>query len=83
MANELDPDLEPTFFPAWVVLKKPALAKHPFTMDCAGAGNTSLQSIYCLMGSKETGLNETHIKLRAGLQQQNTELFIHYMAAYS
>jgi hypothetical protein len=29
--NELDPELEPTFFPAWVVLNKPALAKNVFS----------------------------------------------------
>ncbi|MDD5267298.1 MAG: hypothetical protein PHO08_09245 [Methylococcales bacterium] len=79
--NELDPELEPVFFPAWVVLKKPALAKNAFCIDCAGVGNTSLQLIIGLAGSKKIGLNETIIKLRARLQQENPKLFVHYMAA--
>jgi hypothetical protein len=34
-----------------------------------------------LVGKKENGVNESIIKLRARLQQQNPKLFIHYMAA--
>jgi len=79
--NELEPELEFIFFPAWVVLKKPALAKNAFCIDCAGVGNTSLQLVCGLAGSKENGLNETVIKLRARLQQESPRLFIHYMAA--
>ena len=79
--NELEPELEPVFFPAWVLLKKPALAKNAFTIDFAGVGNTSLQLICGLAGSKKNGLNETIIKLRARLQQENPKLFVHYMAA--
>jgi len=79
--NELDPELEPAFFPAWVVLKKPALAKNAFTIDCVGVDNTLLQLMCSLVGSKENGLNETIIKLRTRLQQQNPKLFVHYMAA--
>ena len=78
--NELDPELESPFFPAWIVLKKPALAKNVFTFDCESEGNEALQLMYSLMGSKENGLNETIIKLRARLQQQNPNLFIHTMA---
>ena len=78
--NELDPELESPFFPAWIVLKKPALAKNAFTFDCESDGNESLQLMYSLVGSKENGLNETIIKLRARLQQQNPILFIHTMA---
>jgi hypothetical protein len=79
--NELDPELEPSFFPAWIVLTKPALAKSAFTFDCVSIGNGSLQLIYSLVGTKEKGINETTIQLRARLQQQNPKLFIHYMAA--
>ena len=79
--NELDPELEPTFFPAWVVLNKPALAKNVFSADCAGAGKASLQLMCSLVEKKENGVNESIIKLRARLQQQNPKLFIHYMAA--
>jgi len=79
--NELEPELEPVFFPAWMVLKKPALAKNAFCIDCAGVGNMSLQLMCGLVGSKENGLNETIIKLRARLQQENPKLFVHYMAA--
>lgn len=78
--NELDPELESTLFPAWVVLKKPALAKNAFAIDYLGVGNTSLQLMCSLLRSKETDLNETIINLRARLQQQNPKLFIHYMA---
>jgi len=79
--NELEPELEPVFFPAWVLLKKPALAKNAFTIDFAGVGNTSLQLICGLAGTKKNGLNETIIKLRARLQKENPKLFVHYMAA--
>ena len=78
--NELEPELEPVFFPAWVVLKKPALAKNAFCIDFAGVGNTSLQLMCGLVGSKENGLNEAIIKLRARLQQENPKLVVHYMA---
>jgi hypothetical protein len=70
-------ELDPTFFPAWAVLNKPALAKNVFSVDCAGAGNESLQLMCCLVGKKENGVNESIIKLRARLQQQNPNLFIH------
>jgi hypothetical protein len=79
--NELEPELEPVFFPAWVVLKKPALAKNAFTINCAGVDNGSLQLICRLAGSKYNGLNENIIKLRARLQQENPKLFVHYMSA--
>ncbi|MDD2661471.1 MAG: hypothetical protein PHY54_17600 [Methylococcales bacterium] len=78
---ESEPELEPIFFPAWVVLKKPALAKNSFTIDCAGIDNGSLQLMCSLVGSKENGLNENLIKLRARLQQENPKLFVHYMSA--
>jgi hypothetical protein len=79
--NELDPELEPLFFPAWIVLKKPALAKNAFSFDYDSIGNAALQLMYGLAGSKENGINETTIKLRAELKQQNPRLFIHTMAA--
>jgi len=52
-----------------------------FRARSLGVGNTSLQLMCSLLRSKETGLNETIINLRARLQQQNPKLFIHYMAA--
>ena len=79
--NDLDPELEPSFFPAWIVLKKPALAKNAFTFDCVSRGNESLQLLCNLVEGKVHGFNETTIQLRARLQQQNPMLFIHYMAA--
>ena len=79
--NELEPELELSFFPAWIVLKKPALAKNTFTFDGVSIGNESLQLLCDLAGSKENGLNASTIQLRARLQQQNPRLFIHYMAA--
>ncbi len=79
--NELDPELEASFFPAWIVLKKPALAKNTFTFDAVNIGNESLQLLCNLAGSKENGLNASTIQLRARLRQQNPKLFIHYMAA--
>jgi hypothetical protein len=79
--NELDPELESSLFLAWIVLKKPALAKNAFRFDYDCIGNAALQLMYGLAGSKEKGLNETTIKLRAKLQQQSPRLFIHTMAA--
>ena len=79
--NELDPDLESSVFPAWIILKKPPLAKNAFTFDSESEGNASLQLMCSLVGRKANGLDETAIKLRARLQQQNPKLFIHYMAA--
>jgi len=37
--------------------------------------------MYGLAGGKENGINETTIKLRAKLKQQNPGLFFHYMTA--
>ena len=79
--NELDPELEPSFFPAWIVLKKPALAKNAFTLDCESVANASLQLMCSLVGCKKNDVNETIIKLRGRLQQQNPLLFVHYMVA--
>ena len=79
--SELDPELESSFFPAWIVLKKPALAKNAFSFDHNSPGNSALQLMCSLMGSKEKGLNESTIKLRARLQMENPNLFIHTMAA--
>jgi hypothetical protein len=79
--NELDPELEPSFFPAWIVLKKPALAKNAFTFNCESVANASLQLMCSLVGCKKNDVNETIIKLRGRLQQQNPLLFVHYMVA--
>ena len=79
--NELDPELESSCFPAWMVLKKPALAKNAFTLDCESVANVSLQLMCSLVGCKKNDVNETIIKLRGRLQQQNPLLFVHYMVA--
>lgn len=77
--SELDPELGTVFFPAWAVLKKPALAKITMAIDAENIGNDSLQLISGLAAC--TGINESAINLRAKLRQQNPSLFIHYMAA--
>jgi hypothetical protein len=80
--NDLDPELEPAFFPAWMVLKKPALAKIAVNIDGENIGNNSLRLIRDLAAGVGAGLDDGAIKLRAGLRQQNPNLFVHYMAVH-
>ncbi|MGR8981621.1 MAG: hypothetical protein ACU84H_16235 [Gammaproteobacteria bacterium] len=80
--NELDPELDPVYFPAWLVLKKPALAKITIGLNGENRGHRALQLMRDLAACTYNGINETAINLRAGLRQQIPSLFVHYMAAH-
>jgi hypothetical protein len=78
--NELDPELDTLFFPAWTVLKKPALAKIKVKIDDENIGYDTFQLICGLAMCANNDINETTINYRARLRQQNPSLFSHYMA---
>jgi len=75
--SELDPELDPALFPAWIVMKKPALAKNTVISDIHS--NKSLQLIENLVCNIENEINETTIHLRTRLQKNSPDLFTHYM----
>ncbi|MCF6204873.1 MAG: general stress protein [Methylococcaceae bacterium] len=72
--TELDPELEPSSFPAWILMKTPALAKNTLVFE----ENTcqTLALINSLVCNAENKLN---VDLRAKLQQTNPNFFVHYM----
>lgn len=78
---ELDPELESSLFPAWVVMNKPALAKNTVTSEVID--NEALQLIKQLSLNTQEVINDTVIQLRARLQQSSPALFVHYMRANS
>lgn len=75
--SELDPELEPSLFPAWMVMNKPALAKNTVLSD--RESNEFLQLIENLVCTTNSKINETVIQLRARLQNNSPALFVHYM----
>ena len=75
--SELDPELEASLFPAWVLINKPALAKNTVISDIHS--NESLQLIENLVCNIENEINETTIHLRTRLQKNSPALFVHYM----
>ena len=77
--SELDPELEPPLFPAWMVMNKPALAKNTVLSD--RKSNEFLQLIENLVCTTNSKINETVIQLRARLQNNSPALFVHYMRA--
>lgn len=78
--NELDPELDTVFFPAWTVLKKPALAKLKMSADEDSIGYDSFQLICSLILCSSKNIDETTLRLRSKLRNQNPSLFSHYMA---
>lgn len=77
--SELDPELEPPLFPAWMVMNKPALAKNTVLSD--RKSNESLQLIENLVCTTNSEIDEAVIHLRARLQHNYPALFLHYMRA--
>lgn len=77
--SELDPELEPSLFPAWMVMDKPALAKNAVLSN--RKSNESLQLIEKLVCTTNSEIDETVIHLRARLQHNSPALFVHYMRA--
>jgi hypothetical protein len=78
--NELDPELDAIFFPAWTVLKKPALAKLKVNIDEEIIGHDALRLISSLILCAGNDIDETTLRLRSKLRNQNPSLFSHYMA---
>jgi len=78
--NELDPELDAVFFPAWTVLKKPALAKLKVNIDKENIGHNAFHLMCDLAICAEKEINETTISLRSRLRHLNPSLFSHYMA---
>lgn len=78
--NELDPELEVNFFPAWMVLKRSALAKLKVNVEEESIGHDAFQLICALILCTGKEIDETTLKLRAKLRNQNASLFSHYIA---
>jgi hypothetical protein len=72
--TELDPELESSLFPAWMVMKIPALAKNIFVVE--KNTNQPLELIKNLGSNSENKLN---VDLRARLQKMCPALFVYYM----
>jgi hypothetical protein len=75
---ELDPELAAQFFPAWLLLIKPALAKHEFQLDGTSEGHRAFNLLKRL-NSDDPESNS--ITLRSELQNLNPGLFRHFMAS--
>jgi len=75
--SELDPELEISLFPSWLLMNKPALAKNSVISDIEG--DDAMQLIKSLVCNNECNINENTIYLRAQLQQISPGLFTHYM----
>lgn len=74
---ELDPELELFLFPAWVVMKNPALANNTVISDINS--HESLQLIKSLVCNVENEINETTIHIRTKLKHNYPALFDQYM----
>ena len=72
--TELDPELESSLFPAWMVMKIPALAKNALVVE--NNTNQPLELIKNLVSISENKLN---VDLRVSLQKMSPALFVHYM----
>jgi hypothetical protein len=73
----LDPELESSLFPAWMLMNKPALARNKVLAEINGY--ESLQLIENLVCYTDNEINETTLHLRSRLQNYNPDLFIHYL----
>jgi hypothetical protein len=76
---DLDPELGTRFFPAWLLLTKPALAKHDFKLsgDSEGCQAFSLVKQLLILPSERTG--DISISLRAELKMLNPVIFHHFI----
>lgn len=74
--QELDPELPTQFFPAWILLLKPALAKQDLILNGVAEGFRAFSLAKQL--SVEP-LESTSIALRADLKKLNPDLFRHFL----
>lgn len=82
--QELDPEMSVEFFPAWMLLKKPALKKTAAAFTAAQTeGCAALQLIVSLLSAPPGPVGEDTIGQRAVLRQRWPALFAHYMATAS
>ena len=79
--TELEPELETSLFPAWMIISKPALANNKAISTVIQ--NDAVLLITHLIDNKKAGLNKKMIHLRAELKKSHPPLFTHYMRAYS
>ncbi|MDZ4154708.1 hypothetical protein, partial [Methylicorpusculum sp.] len=79
--QDLDPELETRFFPAWLLLIKPALARHDYklTGDSEGCQAFSLVKQLMILPSERTG--NASLSLRAELKMLNPGIFDHFITA--
>ncbi len=77
--QSLDPELEKDLFPAWVLTKKPMLAKHAFEVDAHSASAEALTRIIELLRTDDNRLDRNTLTKRAELKRCYPSLFEHYM----
>lgn len=79
--QDLDPELETRFFPAWLLLIKPALARHDYklTGDSEGCQAFSLVKQLMILPRERTG--NASLSLRAELKMLNPGIFDHFIRA--
>ena len=74
--QELDPELPAQFFPAWILLMKPALAKQDFVLKGEAEGFNAFSLAKQLSAES---LESTSIALRSDLKKLNPDLFRHFL----
>ena len=79
--SELDPELESTLFPAWMLMNRPAFAQN---MAISGmTSNEPLQLVEKLVSNAGEVINEVSIRDRVRLRECSPSLFSHYMRMHS
>ncbi len=72
----LEPELESSLFPAWVVMNSPALAENSTFSDNENEALKLMKSLVC---ETDGEISEAVVNLRSQLQSHYPALFIHYM----
>ena len=75
----LEPALQDIFFPTWVLLKKPPLAKYSFAFPDHSPGVAAFQLVRKIVSDSDSGLSESDVQLRILLKQQYPEIFTHLL----
>lgn len=77
--RELDQTLTADLFPAWVLLKKPALATMSKLFERQGLVNEAFQRVAELLNERSGSINRSSIDHRVRLRQEYPDLFGYYM----
>lgn len=75
----LEPELQGIFFPTWILLNKPPLAKYSFALPGHSPGVEAFQLVSKIVSDSDSGLSESAVQLRALLKQQYPKIFTHLL----